>query len=123
MMKQPKQRQKQDSQPTKVRQPDAAVNDAAMQETMAPSGGMDMSLGHLPDHPTARPLREASVLQMQRRFGNSRVQQMVARQGEKLLGRGRQRRLIKKISGKVYGRRVHDPLDAHAATLGGRAWK
>src|SRR6266498_1692452 len=43
---------------------------------------------------------------------------MVGRVREEPLGRRRQRRRIKKISSKVYGRSVDDPLDAHGDTLG-----
>ena len=43
---------------------------------------------------------------------------MMVGQRKKPLGHTRQRRPIKKITGKMYGRSVHDPLNAHAATLG-----
>ncbi|MEW5987444.1 MAG: hypothetical protein AB1791_12490 [Chloroflexota bacterium] len=45
---------------------------------------MPNSLSELPDHSTARPLRQAAVLQMQQRRGNGYVQRVLQRRAEQL---------------------------------------
>jgi hypothetical protein len=75
---------KQPTQP-KVQKPEAAHQSAAPEAAqlgpeLLPAGLAQVgSLNRLPDHGTARPLRQSTILQMQRRHGNEHVQRLLAK--------------------------------------------
>ena len=72
-----KQQQQQASNSEKARVPRPEIEEevAAFQQVTTSLAAYDS----LPGHRTAKPLRQAAILQMQRRYGNAHVQRKLAR--------------------------------------------
>ncbi|MEW5987442.1 MAG: hypothetical protein AB1791_12480, partial [Chloroflexota bacterium] len=65
------------AQPKRVEAPETAT--AGLEQVAVTADSSHLSLvGLPPDQPGARPLRQAYVLQMQRRYGNAYVQRLLA---------------------------------------------